>query len=321
MTTNDVVSPEGRATRQVRRAVTLGAVAAMSAMALVACSPGEDVYVDGWWDNGDVLYAPVKSTLFDEEGVPRCDTPTVEGLIESRARAFSENGGVSTLFMFEIINPELDPNEELTGFSSARDEEKERTERERRLNSLDQMYQWTHPDFDAKYGISEPADLADVKAEIRDHLDELEEPVYAFMKPGTQWIQAPEGRFSLTRISDVVGYLEQSSLDFEFDGLNFRYQRAIGPNGDEYLLFVDRESGESALYNVTNQDDKIELDENAELFEQYDVFMPDTPDEPSLELTLVNDQCPPSFGANVARYWVYDYELFYPEPFEPVELI
>jgi hypothetical protein len=316
MTTEDVVSAHTSAKTQVRRGVRIGAVAVVATLALSACS-GQSGYVDGWWGNGDPIYAPFKADLFDEEGVPVCTTPTAGANFESRARAYSETGGLANLFLFEVMNDEPDPDEPLTGLTET-EERNERTRRERLQNSLDTMYQMTHPRFDEANGISEADDLGGIKDELQSHLEGLgvDAPIYTYLTRAERWLETEDSRLSINRIPNVEEYIELNNIPHVFQGLAFSYDRATDRDGDEYLLVTDRETGEAVLMT---SDEEVPLNEEAELFEQFEIDLTLTGGEPHATVTLVNDQCPAYFGSPTSRFWIFDFELLFPE--EPEAII
>lgn len=321
MTTEDVVSTRTSAHGARARRLKAGGAALVGALTLAACGV-PDGYVDGYWDNGDPIYAPGKVALFDEDTVPICDSPWSGNGFESRARAYASNGGVVNLFLFEVFNEEPDPNEPLVGFESERDEERERTRRERMQGSLETLYQYTHPDFDAEFGVSEPADMEPIKDELADHLSEMDldyAPVHSYVEIGDRWLETPDERFTVNRIPDVAGFIEENNINTTFDGLNYNYLRAQTSDGTVFMLTEDKETGERLLLSETEE--PIALDESSEYFETYEVIVGDTGGEPSAIITVVNDQCPPSGGDPTARFWIYDYELLFPEEVEPIVLV
>src|SRR5690606_1577359 len=149
-------------------------IAVVSAFVLAACSSPSG-YIDGWWDNGDPIYAPLKADLFDENGVAKCETPTSEGAFETRARSFTTTGGILNASLYEVISDEPDPIDvSACGGLTPAEEARERTRRERRLGSLAAMYQLPHPDFDSRNGVDAPDDMAPIKEDLRDHFPDLE---------------------------------------------------------------------------------------------------------------------------------------------------
>lgn len=321
MTTKDVVSTHASASVNKRRGVKAAAVTIAAAFTLAACGAPADHYVDGWWDNGDPIYAPEKQLLFDEDGEATCDFPTVARQFESRARSFAETGGLVNLFLFEILNEELDPAAiSRDDFESNQDYNRERRNRERGQDSLGTIYQMTHPDFDANNGISGPEDLAAIKEELRNHLDGLERPVTQFIFTGDRWLETPHGRYTVRRVSFVEGFIEDNNIPHRFQGLANEYASAQLPTGEMYLMITERETGTTVLLS---EDEEIELGEESELFIQFKIDLSDFPaqaNDPHAIITLANDQCPAVDDQAAARYWIYDYELFFPVEREPIEI-
>lgn len=318
MTTDDVASTYRHVTGTRSRRLKAGALSVIAALTLAACG-SSDGYIDAWWDNGDPIYAPVKANLFDEELTPTCTSPVAGYGFESRARAYSNTGGLVNLFLFEIQNAEPDPNETLTGLTP-REEERERTRRERLQGSLETMYQMTHPDFDARYGISSAEDMASLKEELADHLEDLDQsvaPIHTYVSRGSRWLETPDGRLTVSNVSGVEQFLIDNNIPLEFDGLNFEYLRAIDEDGTEYLMVTDKETFTTRLHAG---EEVIDVDENSEFFIRYEVLLPGFGENPSATITLVNDQCPPYFGDPASRYWVYDYELLNPTELGTIDL-
>ncbi|PKQ26009.1 MAG: hypothetical protein CVT64_05910 [Actinobacteria bacterium HGW-Actinobacteria-4] len=318
MTTNDVDSPHRRLTTTRMRRLKAGAVAIIAAFTLSACG-SSDGYIDAWWDNGDPIYAPVKADLFDEDLVPTCSAPTAGNGFESRARPYSNTGGLVNLFLFEVQNSEPDPNAVLTGLT-AREEQRERTRRERLQGSLETMYQMTHPDFDAKFGITTADDMAAVKAELAKHLADLDQsvaPIHSYVERGRRWLETPDGRLTLSTVTSVADFIEENNLPLQFEGLKFDYLRAVDDDGTEYLMVTDKETAQTRLYAGN---EVIDVDESSELFIRYEILLPGFGTNPSATITLVNDQCPPYFGDAAARFWIYDYELLFPAEVGPIDL-
>ena len=107
MTIEDAVSAK-RARKRIARTFGYGLVAGVAALTLAGCGSG-DTFIDGWWDNGDPVLVPSKSTLFDADGKPLCNAPMQYPQVETRSRSYTETGGVVNAFLFEITNPETDP--------------------------------------------------------------------------------------------------------------------------------------------------------------------------------------------------------------------
>jgi len=305
MTTDDVVSAR-RSHRRTARVFGYGVVAGFAALTLAGCGSSE-TFIDGWWDNGDPVLVPAKSTLFDAEGKPLCAAPTAFGTVETRSRAYSETGGVVNSWLFEITNPETDP--------STADTAKERNKLEVLQDSPRAMYELTFPTFDTKHDITAPEDMRAVKTEWQQHLPDLltEGPVTAYVKIDDQWIDGPQGHFSVRRADDPEGYIKDNGINTKFNGIANQYFIAQNDDGTEYLLVRNKETGVGTLMRKGEED--IVLDSSTESFTRYFVENESTGVNPDATLTVVNDQCLPIGGKQAARYWVYDYELLNnPEP-------
>lgn len=302
MATEHFASPVRRARRLMGSRGRLAAIAGVAMITLAGCA-GPQGYIDGWWDNGDPIYAPDKATLFDENGIPKCDTPTAFGSFETRARSFTTNGGVINEFLFELTNPETDPS---TAKTPA-----DRKKLERLQGSLNAMYELTFPSFDKKYDIKSAADMAKIKKELADHLPGLltEGQLADYVKLDSQWIDGPNGYFTVKRANDAEGFIKDNKIKTTFQGLNYTYYIAQNRDtGDQYLLVSSKTTGESVLMS---SGEDIVIDASTELFSKYLIELQVSPPgvHPDASITLVNDQCLPSGGKNVARYWVYDFEL------------
>ncbi|MGC4173783.1 hypothetical protein [Demequina sp.] len=300
MTTEDVVSST-RNHRTPARKVAYGLLAGVAALTLAGCSSGE-TFIDGWWDNGDPVLVPTKASLFDDQGVPLCDTPTAFGTLETRARSFSELGGVVNSFLWEVTNPETDPSTAST--------KKERNKLEVLQDSPGAMYQLTFPTFDKEHGISSPEDMRKVKDELKAHLPDLltEGPVTSYVKVDDQWIDGPQGHFSVRRADDAEGYIKDNGINTTFNGIQNTYWIAQkDDDGSEWLLVRNKETGAATLMRAGAED--VLLDESTESFTRYFVENESTGSNPDATITLVNDQCRPVGGDNVSRFWVYEYEL------------
>lgn len=312
MTIEDAVSST-RGSRTRARKVGYGLIAGAVAISLAGCGAGE-TFIDGWWDNEDPILVPAKSTLFDADGGPLCSTPTAFGQVETRSRAYGELGGVINSFLFEITNPETDPSTGTTAF--------DRKKLTVLQDSPNAMYQLTFPSFDEKYGISDSSDMRKIKTELQEHLPDLltEGLVTDYAKIEDQWIEGPNGKFSVRRASDVETYIKENNLPIRFNGVVNQYFIATNQdNGDEWLIVRDKNTGTSTMMRSGQED--IVLDDQTESFTRYTIEN-DVPNgvNPDATITLVNDQCLPSGGANVARFWVYDYELLNGEEQGPVVL-
>jgi hypothetical protein len=299
MTYEDAVSST-RITRTRTRRMGYGLLAGIAALTLAGCSSGE-TYVDGWWDNGDPVLVPVKAALFDADGKPLCATPTAFGQVETRSRSFSDNGGVINAFLFEVTNPETDPS---TGATPA-----ERKRLEVMQDSLGAMYQLTFPAFDKDHGISGPDDMRKVKDDLQQHLPDLfkdSKQLTDYITVDSQWIEGPQGHFTVRREADPEGYIKDNKINTKFDGLTFQYFVATSEDGKEYLLERNKDTGAAQL--LSSGADPIVLDESTESFTRYNIENEAGGLNPDATITLVNDQCLPIDGAPVARYWIDDYQ-------------
>ena len=299
MTTDDAVSSK-RTRHRAARTLGFGLIAGVAALTLAGCGSGE-TFIDGWWDNGDPVLVPSKTTLFDADGKPLCNAPTAFGTLETRARSYTETGGVINSFLFEITNPETDP--------STASNKKERNKLEVLKDSPGALWQLTFPTFDKEHNISSPEDMRAVKTELQEHMPDLltEGPVTAYVKVDDQWIEGPQGHFSVRRADDPEGYIKDNKINTKFNGLANTYWVAQKDDGTEYLLVRNKATGVATL--MRSGEDDIILDSATESFTRYNVENESTGNNPDLAVTVVNDQCLPIDGQQVARYWIYDYEL------------
>ena len=307
MTIEDAVSSTGPK-RKGARVAGVGLIAGLAALTLAGCSSGE-TFIDGWWDNGNPVLVPAKASRFDAEGAPLCATPTAFGQVETRSRSYGETGGVINAFLFEITNPETDP-----ATAADKAEQKKLTVLQ---DSLGAMYQLTWPGFDKERGVGSAEDMRAVKDELQEHLPDLltEGPVTSYVKVDDQWIDGPDGHFSVRRADDPQGYIEENKIPTKFNGVSYQYFIATKDDGTEYLLVKEKATGTSVLMRAGEE--TTTLDESTESFTRYFVENESTGTNPDATITLVNDQCLPSAGAQVARYWVYDYELLNGEEQKP----
>ena len=299
----------------------------MAALALAGCA-GSEGYVDGLWDNGDPIIAPYKADLFDEEGEATCTSPLVAEGYESRARAYSQFGGIINLFIYESLNDPADPNApEVDAITVTRQRDVERRRRELTQDPLEAMYQYTHPEFDAKYGISGPEDMESIRQDVKEHLSFIKDPIhqnapiYEFIKAGREWLEFENGDFyTISMISDVQGYLTDNRIDHEFLGLQYEYRRAISRDGEEFLMVTDRETRVAELMRTG---ETIPLDEDSRRYQIYSVHgsLNLLEDEVYAQFTVVNDQCPLYFGRPAARFWILDYVQLDVVEREPVSLL
>lgn len=306
MTTVNAKPLAGAASRRPTRLWRASVTAVGAALALAACAPGYETYVEGYWDNGDPFTPPSKTELFDENGIATCEFPVKYNRFESRATPNNVVRG----FLVEVMNQELDPDGPLTPGLNAEQEARERLRRERMLDSLPVLWQYTSLSFDAANGISTPEDLAPIKAEIQAHLPGVGEgrPMNDFFKPQSEYFTTPEGRYDLVRLNDPRGYIESNDLDLEFLGLLFTYQTAR-KDGQEWLAVTNKESGEILMYR--GSDEPFELVDSVYHATYYVYLDPDTISEtwPSAEIEIVSDGCGESGGQPFTRYYVSGYEL------------
>jgi len=309
--TNDDTGASAR--RRWTMAARAGAISAVAMLTLAACSSSGDGYVDAWFRNGDPIYAPLKEDLF-EDGQPVCSEPIAWKRIETRGRSFSSTGGLVTAWLFEVMNPETDP----ANATSESDEAK----LERALGSTDRMFQWTDPAFDAENGIGGPEDLDALKAEWQEHLEGMgtEAPFDEYARPGDSWLVTPDTTYTIRRITDVEGFIEDNELSARFNGLVYDYAGALDRDtGVEYLMETNKETGETRLLGT---DEELAIEEGSELFNEYEIDLSvGFPDDPEASLVLANDQCPAIDGVQGSRYWVYDFEMLESTESEPVDLL
>lgn len=312
MTIEDAVSST-RGNRARARKFGYGLIAGATALALAGCGAG-DTYIDGWWDNEDPILVPAKSSLFDAEGLPLCSTPTAFGQVETRSRSYGELGGVINSFLFEIVNPETDPSTGETAFDKKKLEVLQ--------DSPKAMYELTFPSFDEKHDIKDASDMRKIKEEFQEHIPNLltEGLVTDYAKIDDQWIEGPAGKFSVTRASNVEDYIKENNLPIKFNGVANQYFIAKNQDGgEEWLIVKDKNTGTSTM--MRNGAENIVLDDQTESFTRFTIENDiATGVNPDATITLVNDQCLPSDGSNVARFWVYDYELLNGTEQKPVDL-
>ena len=300
MTTEDVVSSTP-STRSRARAAGFGLLGGVALLGLAGCAAG-DTYIDGWWDNGDPVLVPAKSALFDDEGVPLCSTPIAFGQVETRYRSYGETGGVVNAWLFEVTNPETDP--------ATAESPEERRKLEVLARSTEAMYQLTFPAFDKEHGISGPDDMRAIKDQWQEKLPDVltEGPATSYVKIDSQWIDGPEGRFTVRRADNPKDFIAENKINTTFNGVANQYfiaQRV--DDGKQFLLVRNKDTGLATL--MSSDEDDIVLDEKTESFIRYFIENESTGNNPDASLTLVNDQCRPVGGATAARYWVYDFEF------------
>lgn len=315
MTTDDKASRGTTARRRWTRAARIGALGAVATLALTACSSGSEGYVDAWFRNGDPIYAPLKADLFDEAGTPRCEEPIAWQRIETRGRSLSSTGGLVVGWLFEVMNEEADPE-------TAGDDDDARTKLERAQGSLERMYQWTEPTFDAENDITGPEDLEAKKAEWQEHLAGMgeEAPFDQYARPGESWLVTPDVTYTIRRITDVEGFIEDNAVPTRFNGQANDYAGAMNrETGVEYLMVTNRETGETELMSA---DENIPVEEGSELYNEFEIDLDvGFPNEPEARLVLANDQCPAIDGVQGSRYWVFEFEMLETASEEPVDLL
>jgi len=310
--TTDVAESNTRKARRLGRSARFAVLGSVAVLALAGCGAAEGVN-DGWWDNGDPILVPAKASLFDADSVPLCSIPTLFGTVETRSRSFSETGGVVNAWLFEVTNPETDP--------STAEDRQERLELEALAQSPQAMYELTWPGFDEKYGIASAEDMRKIKDEFIEHLPGIgvDEPLVNYVDLDNQWIDGPAGYFSVVRSADPEAFISENNIDTSFNGVANTYWTATRDDGAQFLLVRNKLSGEAVLMNGVDED--VVLDEATESFSRYLIELePGTGINPDASITLVNDQCQPADKSNVARFWVYDYELMNGEEAGPVVL-
>jgi hypothetical protein len=318
MMTNDVTPTRARldAPRRIARgtrAASVGAFGLAISLVLTGCGgQPEGTYIEGYWDNGDPFYAPSKTALFDENGVPTCAFPVKYNLFESRATGIGLAKGVA----FEVMNPESDPNGFLdpADFPTTEEQATERLRRERALNSLDVLWEYTHPQFDADNGIETPEDLAPMKAELQEHLYGLgkDAPFLDFLELKEVYFMSDVGEFIVERLGNPGKYLTDNGIPIEFDGFNNEYYSAT-TGGVEYLLVKEKETGDTSLWQGDQQSEvgdaiwyaRIEVKSSLSALHETPVMA---------EFLVQSDGCPDKDDRAYQRYYLRSYELLYPEP-------
>lgn len=295
-----------------RRAVGVGALSLILSLALVGCSSQpKGTYIEGWWDNGDPFYAPSKSVLFDENGVPTCEFPVKYSQFETRSDAVDLARGVA----FEIMNPELDPNGVLDSadFPTAADQANERLRRERALGSLDILWQYTHPLFDAENGIDSPAKLAPIKAKLQKALFGLgrEGMLIDYLEIAEVYFVSETGTFVVERLADADTYFADHGIPLVFDGFKNEYYVATS-GADEYVLVVGKETGAHTMWMG---DQSSELGQ-AVWFSKINVrtSINAALEKPPVkaEFLVQSDGCPDQDGHAYMRYYLRSFTLLDP---------
>lgn len=314
---------------------SLVALAAGAAVALTACGPSHDTYVEGYWDNGDPFLAPAKSALFDADGVPTCDHPIRYNYFESRSRPQY----LINALLFEIQNPETDPATlDRADFSSDEDYEAAVTRLERLQNSDEILYQYSHPVFfDAERGIESTEDMAPVKAELADHLRDLGEypglQVTDYYTVASEYIVTDQGEYDIRRLVDPEAFLNEIGFSEDFNGLRYSYQVATDFE-TEFLLVRDKTEGTVRLFDGNEQLDLsgvlfftvidvnlpyLTADELARDRAAYEADDENTapyeieyPDGPYAQILLASDGCGRIGNTDYARYYLADYTLLNP---------
>jgi hypothetical protein len=174
------------------------------------------------------------------------------------------------------------------------------------LNSVDILWQYTHPLFDEEYGIETPDDLKPFKADLQSYLYGLgkDAPITDYLSLKRIYFVSEQGTFTVTRMSAVDAYLEANDIPLTFKGLQNEYYLASGDDGEEYLLVKAKETGVTDLWQG---DQKSELTD-AVWFAVIDVKK--ALDSPSglapivAEYTLQTDGCPDKGGKSYQRYYL-----------------
>jgi len=275
MTTGHEMSARNEASKTARartaQGFKLGATLLGTSLLIAACGGGGgSTYVAGRYDNGDDYRLPTKDTLFDDEGHGLCSTATVYPLVEPRAAA--EKAAMS--FIFEALNNEPDPTEDLSNVGDERAIRNETIRRELMQNSLDIMYQSTHPLlFDAENNINSAADLAKAKSDISRALD----GAYGASAPSAAYFSVGEGAGLITE--DAVYKLERVVVPLTFldeqgitgytlqDTLKVTVKKATDENDNVWALIEEKEGTGMKLQNAT----ETVVPESAEFIEEYDI--------------------------------------------------
>lgn len=307
------------AARRMRAFTQLSAVALTSALALTGCAtaghPGG--YIDMYFDNGDPIYSPHKAELFDEQGEALCNTPIYLGRLESRTRPFSDTGGLLNSFLWELSNPNIDPDTPNLEVPSGTTDKEYRELLRRRQGGLERMYELTHPHFDEVNGVSGPDDMEAIRVELATLFPAIansEAPAARFITPGSSWIETDKGRFDTRRPGDVELYMETIGVTgVEFNGLENDYYAASGEAG-EFLIEINRESGE---FRFVGAGGEFEV-EHMEFFQQLGIMQTFGQTESvAVVMTVVNDGCPAAGGQQASRWWIYEIQEV--EPAAPVQ--
>ncbi len=311
--TNDVTPVAGtgapKRARRLGRVAWLGAVSLTAGLVLSGCTSSEGMYIEGWWDNGDPFYAPSKTALFDENGDPTCAYPIKYNQFESRSQAMSLAKAVS----FEIMNPEtpvdayMDPDE----FPTEEDRAKERLRRERALDSVGILWEYTHPAFDEQYGIETPDDLTPIKEELMDYLYGLgrDAPFTDYLDLKKTYFVSERGTFTVTRLNTVEAYLEANDVPLEFRGLVNEYYIASSEDGEEYLLVKRQSTGAITLWQGPERSQLTDAVWYAEIDVKKALDTPSGLAPIVAEYTLQTDGCPDVGGVAYQRFYLRSYTL------------
>ncbi|MBN2177173.1 MAG: hypothetical protein JW722_05890 [Demequinaceae bacterium] len=316
MMTNDMTPPGGPMDAPMRvsrglRSAGIGALSLAIGLVLTGCGQPDGTYIEGYWDNGDPFYAPSKTVLFDDNGDPTCAYPVKYLQFESRSGPTNLARGVS----FEIMNLELDPDGYLNpaDYPDEASQAKERLRRERALNSLDVLWQYTHPQFDAAYGIESPADLAPIKAELQTHLYGLGKnaPFVDYLKLVEQYFVSDRGTFIVVRLDNPKGYLEDNNIPLKFEGLLYEYYSA-DDGEEEFLLVKEKETGDTALWQGDQESELTDAIWFARVEVRTGLPTPNGLPPVMAEFTFQSDGCADEGGRAYQRYYLRSYEIIEP---------
>lgn len=298
------------AARRMRALTQMSAVTLTAALAMTGCAmagtPGG--YVDLYFDNGNPIYSPRKADLFDEAGTPLCEASLYLGRLESRVRPFSDTGGLLNSFLWELSNPNIDPDTPLASLDvpSGTNEAAYRETLRRRAGGLERMYELTHPTkFDAERGIESPEDMAAIRDELARRLPALAAgtaPSARFITPGASWIETDIGRFETRRPGDVELFIDTVGANVPFNGLENDYLAATR-DGEEFVLVRSRLDGEVNLYNAAGE---LRL-ETIEQYQEFGIMQTvGVTDSVAAVITVFNDGCVAIDDRQAARWWIID---------------
>ena len=289
------------------RTVAIASVALASALALTACSASYETYDEGFWDNGEGIAVPVKSELFDADGVATCEIPLLWQAYEARA----DDAKLMAALLFELTYSAADaPEIDRDDYPTEKLYQKALDLQEQRANVTDTfvLYQYTYPTFDAEHGITGPDDLKAVKNEVGSHLFGIGRggsPITDSIKLISETIDADEGHFVVTQLTvKHQEYMDAHQIPLEFNGFQYTYWVAKSTE-IEYLLVVNKDTGETQLWDGPNQSQLT----NPVAYASYEVRVDPSQAGADAEFVLQSDGCSERGDERYARFYWLSYTL------------